>query len=84
MPVHNNNNNITIVQPLTANEKERNPLIAQVFHLLALLVSFGYYDDDKDVKELLPDVISCLDGKRKSEKSMSTSNASNSYILMQH
>lgn len=96
MHVHYNCQFIIIIvqpQPLTAYQEDRNHLIAQVFRLLALLVSFGYYDDDEDVKELLPKVISCLDGrkdiiepqsKRKSEKSMSSSNANNSYILMQH
>ena len=50
-----------------------------MFRLLALLVSFGYYDDDNDVEELLPKITKCLDGtkdhltgsKLKSEKSMS-------------
>ena len=61
---------------------------AQVFRLLALLVSFGYYDDDDDVQKLLPKVVSCLDGskdlltqcKLKSEKSMYFINANNAYL----
>ena len=54
-----------------------------MFRLLALLVSFGYYDDDEDVEKLLPFITDCLDGrndrltesKQKSEKSMSSTNA---------
>ena len=37
-------------------------LVAKVFRLLATLVSFGYYDDEKDVKGLIPIVIHFLDG----------------------
>ena len=70
------------IQPLVADQHDKNLLIAQVFRLLALLVSFGYYDDNKDVKKLLPKVISCLDGRKdlitqsksKSDKSMSSMN----------
>ena len=29
-----------------------------------MLVSFGYYDEEKDVKELLPKIITCLDGEQ--------------------
>ena len=80
------------IQHLSVDQQDKNLLIAQVFHLLALLVSFGYYDDDDDVKKLLPKVISCLDGRKdrltqrkpKSEKSMSSINASNIYTIMQH
>ena len=76
------------IQPLIADQQDKNLMIAQIFRLLALLVSFGYYDDDKDVKKLLPKVVSCLDGredlltqcKLKSEKSMSSVNANNTYL----
>ena len=71
------------IQPLVADQQEKNLLIAQVFRLLALLVSFGYYDDDEDVEELLPKITDCLDGRKdlltgskpKSESSMSSTNA---------
>ena len=54
-----------------------------MFRLLALLVSFGYYDDDEDVEKLLPKITDCLNGRKdrltgskpKSEKSMSSTNA---------
>jgi hypothetical protein len=50
-----------------------------MFRLLAMLVSFGYYDDDEDIEKLLPKITDCLDGtqdlltqsKWKSEKSAS-------------
>ena len=71
------------IQPLVADQQDKNLLIAQVFRLLALLVSFGYYDDDDDVEELLPQITNCLDGRKdlltgskpKSEKSMSSTNS---------
>jgi hypothetical protein len=71
------------IQPLVADQQDKNHLIAQVFRLLAMLVSFGYYDDDEDIEELLPKITDCLDGtqdlltgsKPKSEKSMSSINA---------
>ena len=76
------------IQPLVADQQDKNLLIAQVFRLLALLVSFGYYDDDEDVEKLLPKVTNCLDGRKdfltgsklKSEKSMSSTNAILSYL----
>ena len=45
-------------------------LAAKVFRLLAKLVSFGYYDDEKHVKPLIPAIISCLDGVREEDKTV--------------
>lgn len=38
--------------------------MAEVFKMLALLVSFGYYDDCEDVKGLFPITVSYLDGEK--------------------
>ena len=35
----------------------------KVLQLLTVLVKFGYYDDDDDVKEFLPAILKLLNGK---------------------
>ena len=35
-----------------------------MLQLLAVLVKYGYYDDVKDVKSILPSIFKLLDGKR--------------------
>ena len=60
-----------------------------MFRLLTLLVSFGYYDDEKDIKDLFPKIVSCLDCKKdlltkskpKLEKSMSSVHAMHMQLL---
>ena len=38
-------------------------IIVQVLDLLYLLVKFGYYDDLDDIKDLIPPLMSLLNGK---------------------
>ncbi len=47
-----------------ADEDARNEAIVQTLRLLAILVKYGYYDDDVDVNALLPHLFNFLDGKR--------------------
>ena len=52
------------MQHPAANQTDENLLVATVFRLLAMLVSFGYYDEPSHVTPLLSKIISYLDGKK--------------------
>ena len=38
-------------------------MVVKVLQLLAVLVKFGYYDDNNHVKDLLPSIFKLLNGK---------------------
>ena len=43
-----------------------NEVLAQILDLLCHLVNYGYYDDQKDINELLTPLFKLLDGKNDS------------------
>ncbi len=46
-----------------ADEDDYNEVVVKVLQLLAVLVKFGYYDDNNHVKDLLPSIFKLLNGK---------------------
>ncbi len=46
-----------------ADEDESNEVVVKVLQLLAVLMKFGYYDDNNHVKDLLPSIFKLLNGK---------------------
>lgn len=47
-----------------ADENDNNEVVVRVLQLLVVLVKFGYYDDPKDVKDLLLIIYVVLNGKK--------------------
>ena len=46
-----------------AEEEEQNGVVVKVLQVLTSLVKYGYYDDAKDIKQLLPAVHELIDGQ---------------------
>ena len=46
-----------------ADENDRNEVVVKVLQLLTVLVKFGYYDDNNDVKQILPAILKFLNGR---------------------
>lgn len=53
---------VSPLQHIIATETEENELLAKVLGVLALLVKYGYYDDEEDVDKVLRSIISLLNG----------------------
>ena len=46
-----------------AEEEEQNGVVVKVLQVLTALVKYGYYDDAKDIEQLLPAIHELLDGQ---------------------
>ncbi len=46
-----------------ADEEEQNGVVVMVLQVLTALVKYGYYDESKDIENLLPAIHELLDGQ---------------------
>ena len=50
------------MQGVFAEDEEDNYLLARVLEVFSLLVKYGYYDDPKDVEEVLEPLMEVMNG----------------------